>query len=319
MNPQRSHLARVNRVIDHIEQHLTEPLDLGTLASLAHFSPWHFHRVFHAVTGETVADHVRRRRLEAAARRLLESPPSPALNIALDVGFGSAEVFTRAFRAQFGVTPSAWRHGAHSLLAQRRRAQLRKIHQADHKAHQAAIRAFRQHGRLWPAGRVDPSGGQDMDVQIRTFPDTRVAYMRNVGPYGQSGIARLWQRFAAWCESQGLMQPRRKMYGISQDNPDVTPPDKCRYDAAIAVDDGFKPQGEVGIETIAGGRYACTAFAGSSEEIHAAWLAFGTSWLPTSGYQPENRPCFELYDEDFKMDERTGRFNCWLCMPVKPA
>ena len=158
-----------------------------------------------------------------------------------------------------------------------------------------------------------------MDVQIRTFPDTRVAYMREVGPYGGSGITRLWQRFAAWCEGQGLMQPRRKMYGISQDNPDVTPPEKCRYDAAIEVDGAFKPQGEVGVQTIAGGRYACSAFAGSAEEIHAAWMALSTKWLPGSGYQPENKPCLELYDEDFKMDEKTGRFNCWLCMPVKPA
>ena len=319
MSHRHSYVARINRVLDHIEQHLPEPLDLGTLAAVAHFSPWHFHRVFQSVTGETVAEHVRRRRLEIAAQHLLASPPKPALSVALDVGFGSAEVFSRAFRAQFGVTPTAWRGGAHRLLAQRRQAQLRKIHQADRKTHQAVIRGFREHGALWPAGRVAPSGGQDMDVQIKTLPETRVAYLRHVGPYGESGISRLWQRFAAWCDAHALMQPRRTMYGISQDNPDVTPPDKCRYDAAIEVDAGFKPEGEVGVQTLPGGRYACTPFSGSAAEIHAAWQAFTTGWLPGSGYQFDNRPCFELYGDDFKMDEKTGRFTCSLCVPIRAA
>src|SRR6476646_11717671 len=94
--------ASINRVVDHIDAHLAEPLDLETLAAVAHFSPWHFHRLFQALTGETLADRVRRRRLETAAARLLATPPQPALRIALDVGFGSAEVFTRAFRAHFG-------------------------------------------------------------------------------------------------------------------------------------------------------------------------------------------------------------------------
>jgi len=97
MNEHQAYIARINRVIDHIDAHLAEPLDLPTLAAVAHFSPWHFHRVFQAVTGETLADRVRRRRLEVAAAKLLASPPATALAIALDVGFGSAEVFTRGF------------------------------------------------------------------------------------------------------------------------------------------------------------------------------------------------------------------------------
>jgi AraC family transcriptional regulator len=104
-----SYAARVNRVVDHIDAHLAEPLDLNPLASVAHLSPWHFHRVFHALTGETLADRVRRRRLEVAAARLL----------------------TRAFRAHFGVTPTAWRGGAFRQWSERHRIELSKIRHAD--------------------------------------------------------------------------------------------------------------------------------------------------------------------------------------------
>jgi AraC family transcriptional regulator len=313
------YVARINRVIDHIDAHFAEPLDLGTLAAVAHFSPWHFHRVFQALTGETLAERVRRRRLETAAGLLLASPPATALQVALDVGFGSAEVFTRAFRAHFGVTPTAWRRGAHRAWARRHHLQLRKIHQADRKGHQAAVPVFLQDAELWPRGRhaKAATGGKRMQVEIKTLPETRVAYMRHVGPYGSSSITRMWLRFASWCEAEGLMSPRPQMFGISQDSPDVTPPDKCRYDACVEVGPSFQPDGEVGVETIWGGRYACTRFTGTSAEIHDAWMRFLGGWLPDSGYQCANHPAIEIYEADFSVDPETGAFSCLLCMPVK--
>ena len=316
-SPRHTYVARINRVIDHIDAHLADPLDLATLAGVAHFSSWHFHRVFQAMAGETLADCVRRRRLEVAAARLLGLPPEPVLAIALDVGFGSAAVFTRAFNAHFGVTPTDWRRGAYRSWAERRRIELGKIHQADRKAHQAVAEAFRHDERSWPKGPVSRSGDSEMKIELKTLPEVRVAYMRHVGPYGDSGITRTWQRFAAWCGEHGLMEPRRTMYGVSHDNPDVTPPAKCRYDACIEVGEGFRPEGEIGVQTVGGGRYACTEFTGPSTEIHTAWMNL-CDWLPDSGYQPADGAPIEIYGRDFEMDEKTGAFNCTLCMPVRP-
>jgi AraC family transcriptional regulator len=317
MTHRQTYIARINRVVDHIDAHLAEPLDLQRLASVAHFSPWHFHRIFQALTGETLADRVRRRRLEVAAGRLLATPPAPALNIALDVGFASPEVFTRAFRNHFGVTPSAWRRGAFRDWAERHRAQLSKIHQADRKARQVIADGFHDDVQAWPVGQAAQLQGAMMDVEFKTLPATRVAYMRHVGPYGDSGISRLWQRFGAWCGQNRLVPPPKVMYGISHDNPDVTAPDKCRYDACIGVDNSFQPQGEVGVQALPGGRYACVEFSGTPDAIHAAWMKLFAGWLPDSGYQVDDRPCIELYGEDFAVDPKTGGFSCLLCLPVR--
>ena len=92
----------MNAVIDHIDRHLDKKLDLAALADIASFSPFHFHRLFRALLGEALGDYVRRRRLEIAGVRLLSQPGVSVLNVALGVGFGSAEAFTRAFRAKFG-------------------------------------------------------------------------------------------------------------------------------------------------------------------------------------------------------------------------
>jgi AraC family transcriptional regulator len=318
MTDRRSHTTRINRVIDHIDAHLAEPLGLNALATVAHFSPWHFHRVFQAFTGETLADRVRRRRLEVAANRPLASPRTSTLRIALEVGIGSAEAFTRAFKAHFGVTPSAWRRGAARTWIERQREQLSKIHQADRKANQAAMNGFLEDSELWPRRRFQGKRGTAMDVTIRTLPETRVAYMRHVGPYGSSSITRLWQLFAAWCDARGLMKPRRMMFGISHDSPDLTAPEQCRYDACVQVDPSFVAEDEAGVQIISGGRYACASFTGPPSEINGAWMRFYCEWLPDSRYQADDRSSLEVYDTDFSIDPDTGAFTCALCIPIRP-
>src|SRR5262252_10707138 len=99
----------MHRVIEAIDGRLDQPLDLASLAAVAHFSPYHFHRVFAAWTGETLGDYLRRRRVEQAASRLAAQPKLSVLQVALSVGFGSGEAFTRAFKAHFGCAPSVWR------------------------------------------------------------------------------------------------------------------------------------------------------------------------------------------------------------------
>lgn len=158
--------------------------------------------------------------------------------------------------------------------------------------------------------------GED-DIELRTFPATRVAYMRHVGPYGSRGIGEMWRRFESWCTAQGLTSPRRGMFGIAQDNPNITPPDKTRYDACIEIDDSFRPSGEVGVQTIRGGQYACTAFFGPAADIKAAWVTFLGKTMPDAGYQHDVAPAMEIYEPGFAVDPRTGAFACTLCMAVR--
>lgn len=99
----------MHRVLEHIDQQLDEPLELDALAAVANFSPFHFHRLFTAWMGETLGDYVRRRRLEVGAMRLVAQPRLSVLQVALSVGFGSAEAFARAFKFRFGAPPTAWR------------------------------------------------------------------------------------------------------------------------------------------------------------------------------------------------------------------
>ncbi|MFI4882954.1 MAG: helix-turn-helix domain-containing protein, partial [Phycisphaerales bacterium JB064] len=98
----------MNRALDYVLSNLSEPLPLELVAGVAGFSPFHFHRVFKSMTGETLQQFVQRVRLERALTRMTHSPDRPLIDIALECGFQSASDFSRVFRKRFGVPPSTF-------------------------------------------------------------------------------------------------------------------------------------------------------------------------------------------------------------------
>jgi AraC family transcriptional regulator len=157
--------------------------------------------------------------------------------------------------------------------------------------------------------------GDEVEVQI--VPEARVAYMRTIGPYGSPRITELWRRFESWCAAQGLTAPGRRKFGIAQDNPNITPAYRTRYDACVEVDADFEPAGEVGVQTIRGGRYAFAPFTGTAAEIRAAWIRFLTRTLAEAGLQPDLAPAIEIYPPEIVIDPSTGAFSCLLCIPLR--
>ena len=94
-------------------------------------------------------------------------------------------------------------------------------------------------------------------VEVRTFSARRVAFMRYIGPYGSAGIGDLWRRFEVWRSAHGPIAANGRVLGVAQDNPNITPPNRTRYDACVDVDDDFRSSDEVGVQIVRGGRFAC--------------------------------------------------------------
>lgn len=302
----REYERRMHAVLDYIDTHLDGTLDLPTTASVAHFSPYHFHRLFAAWMGETPGDYLRRRRLEVAAMRLVMQPASPVLDIALAVGFGSAEAFARVFKARFDVSPTEWRSTQRTLRSEKRNGD-----QANSKFDQMPQRRRIHHG-----ASCNPESETAMKVTLIDRAAVDVAYLRHLGPYG-APIARFWQeRVYPWLAANGLQD--RPRYGISHDDPGVTAAGKCRYDACVEVPAELALSGDAFRTRLPGGRYACLGFKGTAADVGEAWSALLRDWLPSSGLQLDARPCFERYPADATFDPRTGVFECEICIPVVP-
>jgi AraC family transcriptional regulator len=289
----REYVARLNLVLDHINAHLDSTLSLVELARVARFSPFYFHRLFRFLTGESVHDYVSRLRLERAAQMLKTDTDLTITGIALNCGFSSSSNFARAFRAHFGMSARDFR----------------KKWQVQRKKREEPRRGPRY-------AQAMKSERSTMKPEVRQVPELTVAYVRVLGGYKDSLIGPAFGRVMSWAGARSLIRGCPRVLGVSYDDPSITPADKCRYDACLAVPKGTEPSGDVGIETLPAGRYAVGRYEGSINRIGDAWSEL-TTWLPTSGFQPDDRPCYEEYMNDGNADPNR-RFIVDLYLPVKP-
>jgi AraC family transcriptional regulator len=266
---------RMLRVLLHIQQNLDDPLDLKDLAMVAAFSPWHFHRIFRGMVGESVKEHVRRLRLERAASRLKHSV-DPVIAIALDSGYETHESFTRAFRKMFGESPSGFR-------ADRLAPEVKRTSSGVHYDPEGDLESFT------PLG----DGATVMKVELQKVKPVRVAFLRHVGPYDQCG--QTWEWLLEWAGTRGMVGTGTRMIGVCHDDPEVTPAGMIRYDACITVDSHFKAEGELGVEEVGGGEYAVTTHFGPYERLGDTYAALAGRWIPRSGRMLRQGPCFEEY------------------------
>ncbi|OWY28901.1 AraC family transcriptional regulator [Herbaspirillum robiniae] len=308
---------RMNRVLNYIDAHLEQPLDGAELADVANFSRFHFHRIFAALMDETLGSYIRRRRLEKAAFRLSCGQDETVLETALATGFGSAEAFARAFKLRFGCTPSQWRADTPRRMAQQ--AAALDLRPSGQKSNPDQV-----FGNLDQASQVASAEddvsyratkGTAMEVRIIELPAARVAYQRLIGPYGPA-IGAFWRnRIAPWMQSHGLSDAT--CYGIAYHDPSVTPASKCQYDACVEVAEDFPGSEKTDHQVLPGGRYAVAHFKGKPETIAAAWTWLTREWLPSSGLQCDDRPCFEMFSAAMARDPETGEPSCDICIPVR--
>jgi AraC family transcriptional regulator len=303
----QEYVARINRVIDHIDAHLGDELTLADLADVACFSRFHFHRIFSAMAGETIADYLKRVRLQAAASRLVNNPRDSVTDIALACGFSSPSVFARAFRDRFGTSASVWRNRGQAAS---------NTGQSDRKPGDAP-----GDGLLHPREHLDADRRKIMAVQaqsieVKELPELHVAYVRHIGPYNKVGEA--FGRLMRWAGPRRLLRfPETKSLAVYRDSPEVTEADKLRSEACITVPEGTKVDGEVGLMRIPGGQFAVGRFEISGDQFGEAWNVLMGGWLPGSGYQPDDRMCYELYLNDHEQHPQK-KFIIDICEPVKP-
>jgi AraC family transcriptional regulator len=309
--------ARLNRVLDHIDAHLGEELSVASLAEVACFSPFHFHRMFSAVLGEPVGRYVQRLRLEHAAVWLATRPGASVTEIALEAGFGSSATFARAFREQFGVTATAWRTRSGRMPG--------NIDSNPGKAQRNAgqdffaVSPYVEGNALKWRLEMKKDTAIKADVDVRDLAPRPVAYLRRVGPYQGDGalFGRLWNSLLQWAVPRGLFRPpETEMLCVYHDDPGITEAARLRLSVCITVPATTQPDGAIGRMTVAGGRYAVARFRLANDEYGAAWEAMYGGWLPQSGYQPDDRPAFEAYPGGGP--DEPGRQVVDVYVPVRP-
>lgn len=282
---------QLTRVLVHVQTHLEGGLSVGGLAGVAKLSPFHFEREFKRLVGEPVKSHITRLRLERAAFRLLLHEDK-VLSIALSNGFNNHETFSRAFRRRFGVSPRDYR--ARGVIPR--------------EVGDAGVR------------RADEVPSPDAKFSISrtalcTLAPVPVAYIWQTGPY-EAVSDDIWERLTAWARRNRL-GPNFVFFGIGWDAPGVTPTDRLRFDACIRVSQPFKPNGEVGFQTLPSGLHALTTHVGPFSTLPVAYRQVFQQVLALKKVEPLGVPCIEQYHTDrIIVGAPTNRTDIYI--PVRP-
>jgi len=301
-----AYAERVNLAIDHVVGHLGEPLRLADVARAARLSPFHFHRVFQVMIGETLAEFVKRLRLERALVTMAHAPRSSLTTIALTCGFSSSSDFSRCFKQRYGAAPSAF-----DITA------WREAHGAELQAMVPEPgRSTGRQGRRFHVSRLPAAQNPDgFTVKIRDLPARTVAYIRVRNPYRGDAVAKATQRLITWAERHALADGQ--WLGYQWDNPEITSLEDCQYYVAVEAE-RFVPKGEIGRFRFPAMTVAQIEIRGGIDlELRALQWVYG-AWLPRSRYVPDDQPGFEAWiGRPFA--HGTEHFELYAQLPIKRA
>lgn len=301
--------SRINKTLDYIEANLEKMLTLEELAAVANFSKFHFSRIFHAMTGETPFQFILRLRIEKAAYLIMANKNENITEIAYKCGFSDISVFSRNFKNHFNIPASRYR---------REKYENSNLSQPDSNKQQNDDRPSIYLSSDLQTIKWRTNMKLNKSVEVKDLPKMTVAYIRHIGPYkgDERLFEKIWNRLFSWAGARGLLGGKDfKSLVIYHDDPNVTIEDRLRLSVCITVPPETKVDGEIGKMEVEAGKYVIARFEINSQQFQQAWDWVYGNWFPASGFQPDDKPCFEIYPEEPK----DGKFVVDICVPVKPV
>ncbi len=287
-------MAALNQVIEYIEQHLDDEIDIAALATRLGTTEYHLRRMFSSLAGMPLSDYVRRRRMSVAAADLVGS--GDLLGIAVRHGYGSTEAFARAFRAVHGVSPADVRRDGGPLRIQ---PQLRF--------------------------RLTVEGNTTMDTRIADRPAFRLVghsarvplIHEGINPHIQAHIASIPAAEHVRLKGMSNTEPSGLLQVSADVDPDYTEGTDLTYLHGVAVDNATQvPNGLDAIEVPAGTWAVFRTTGGYPAALQSTWAATATDWFPSNPWRLRPGPSIvAVLDraEDF------STATCELWLPVERA
>lgn len=250
---------RLHRVSDYIYGHLDGDLDLDRLSEIACLSPHHWHRIYRAVHGETLAGTVKRLRLQRAAADLAQTE-LPIETIAQRSGYPNLQSFNRTFKAAYGLPPARYRK------------------EGSHVAFETA----------------STEGIPDMyEVTLKEVEAFDVVGVAHTGSYMEIGKA--FETLYGTLFSRQLFRPDMEMIGIYLDDPELVPTEKLRSFACVSAREAMPVEAPLTPQHLDGGRYAVLRHKGPYADMPKAYQWLYGTWLPQSGREIRDSLMFEKY------------------------
>ncbi|AXT18419.1 helix-turn-helix domain-containing protein [Flavobacteriaceae bacterium AU392] len=280
------YINRLNKVFHFIEHNLDSNLSLNTISQFAAFSPFHFHRLFKMISGETLNEYITRQRIEKAASTLIHKREVTITELSLQNGFNNNSSFTRAFKKFYGVSPTNFRKQNPNKYS--------KICQIESKNGQA----YPDHEKyICIINNLKTWIKMNAKIEIKDMPKLQLAYISSVGC---QNLESAYQKLIQWATPKELLSDSQtKMVTIYYDSFKVTQEDKVRMSACITLNKQVEFDGGVGLTSVGGGKYIVGSFEIGFNEFEKSWTGLFI-WMNENGYKKANENPFEIYHNNFR-------------------
>ncbi len=302
IDSQNDYIKRINNVFVYIDNHLESPLSLESIATIAHYSPFHFHRVFKLITGETLNAYITRKRIEKTAALLSRRKDISITDIYTRYGFGSSSSFSKAFKKFYGISPSQFREQTPSKYS--------KIRKVKSKNGQQEL-LFEEY--ICNTINLKKWVTMNAKIEVKEMPQTELAYVTAIGA---QNLGKAYDSLMKWAIPKGLLAtPETKVITIYHDSFKITAPDKVRMSACIAINDKMELGNEMGRTQIPNSRCIIGSYTIGVEEFEKAWTGLFV-WMNENGYKKAAQDPYEIYHNNFN-EHPEKKCIVDFCIPVE--
>jgi len=267
VSTKEDYIRRINKVVEYINKHLNEEMDLKKLAEVSNFSEFHFHRIFKAFRHETLTAYIIRIRMETAASMLRYSE-LPVEAIAFNVGYEIPSSFSKLFKQFYGISPTEYKN---------------------YKNNENQI-VMKQ--------EVSKTAFKLKAPKLIELENKTAICIRLTGAYSELDFPGTYAKLWSFVKEQKLFSAGIEHFGIYYDDPKVTESGKIRSDVCLVIRKPVQPQGEIEVKEIQGGKYAVFSYQGAYSNLGIVYDAIFAEWLPTSGCELRDLPILEKYCND---------------------
>ena len=299
----KENVARINKALLFIDEHLDQKLSLEDLAKAAYFSPYHFHRLFSVVMKETPNEYIIRKRIEKAASFFLNKKKISVTEASERTGFSSISSFSRAFKKFYGLSPKEFKEQSPEKFS--------KICKTERKNGQVKV-TFEQYIRS-----IQQSLNwiqMNAATTIKTTEKFELVYVSHVGK--MEGIGNAFDSLIKWAAPKGLMaQENLRMLTIYHDSPKITNPNHLRMSACMILNEPVKVDGEIGLRTLAPTKCIVSRLEITPFEFQQAWES-NFVWMTENGYKKAAIDPFEIYYNNY-LEHPEKKCIVDLCIPIQ--
>lgn len=275
---------RINRVFKYIDENLDSDLSLSVVSKVALFSPYHFHRVFKFITGETLNGYINRQKIEKSALDLLHKNMTTT-EIAHKYGFSDNSSLSRAFKNYFGLSPTEFKKQNPNRLSKIRQLESKNRQQyPDYDKYICIINNLNHWIKM------------NANIEIKDIKKMDLAY---VSSSGIQNIEDAYGKIIQWATPRGLMNDQTKMVTIYHDSFKVTEPHKVRMSASILLNEPHEIDGEIGLTAVEPGKFIVGGFEIEMNAFEKSWTGLFL-WMNENGYKKADRNPFAVYHNNYK-------------------